>query len=141
MNAFNKLVIRTYSLRIIWLIAYIAPFFLLPFWWAIFVIFWSSVLGMVGQMALYSIVRGVLSKGKASYRDYASGACGAISDIVLLTLIIVKFDAPGRILPVVVALYMVNQVNRIYKTIRPNEEEANELMGYAFIFGLYIIFR
>jgi len=83
----------------------------------------------------------VLSKGKASYRDYASGACGAISDIVLLTLIIVKFDAPGRILPVVVALYMVNQVNRIYKTIRPNEEEANELMGYAFIFGLYIIFR
>ena len=141
MSAFTKLVVRTYTLKIIWIIAYAAPFFILPFWWAVFVLFWVVIGGMVGQLFLYSLVRGVVNKHKQIYRDYASGVCEAISDIVLLNLIIIKFEAPYKILPIVVALYAINQINRIYKTIRPSEEEMNELMGYTIVFGLYILFR
>lgn len=131
--------IRIYILRIIWAAAFVVPFFVLPFGWAIFAILWIAVVGMIGQAILYAVIKRWVDKKDQIYRDYVSGVCEAIADIILLSLLIIKAGAPRAILPTVAALYVVNQVNRTYRKIKTDESEMHEMLGYMGVFAIYLV--
>src|SRR3989338_2694806 len=106
-----------FILRISWGIIFIAVFFFLPFWWAIFSILLVGIIIPATSMIFYAPIR-KFSAARPNTRDYINGGTEAIALFILYYFINIKFSLPRNFLFIVILEYSINQLNRVYRNLR-----------------------
>ncbi len=131
---------KLFILRLLWVLAIIIPFFILPFRWAIFAIIFVSILSPMMALIFYMPLRNYLIN--KSGKDYVSGAIESIVFIITYYFINSSFNAPKLFMIIIIIEYTINQLNRTYRQPSKivNTDEIKELLGFYIMLSVFLIF-
>jgi hypothetical protein len=120
-------------LAVLWIISLVIPFFFLNFVWALIALLFVSVISP--SILLLLSIGLELTIGKLAKNNYLEGLLEGFFFIFISQVI----DTPNNFLLVIIILYTVNQINRIFK--RTPKEELDILIGFIGAISISVLFK
>jgi len=86
-------------------------------------------------MLIYAPFKRTLDKSGGVIKSYAAGFIEAVVLIGTYYFLHIKFGAPKLFVPIIVATYTVNQINRIFRS--GDRREQSELIWFILTVGIW----